>query len=51
MVYYRQKRKGEKKMKINLWRSELTGKIYEAPIDWLPKFSGWQLIATITKGE
>ena len=36
-------------MKINIWKSELTGKIYEAPIDWMPKFGGWQLIATITK--
>ncbi len=38
-------------MKINIWKSELTGKIYEAPVDWMPKFGNWQLIATITKGE
>lgn len=35
--------------KVNLWRSELTGRFYEMPIDWLPKFGGWQLIATIKK--
>ena len=37
----------EKKMKkVNIWRSEYTGEIYKMPIDWLPKFGGWQLIGT-----
>lgn len=37
----------EKKMKkVNIWRSEYTGEIYKMPVDWLPKFGGWQLIGT-----
>lgn len=31
---------------VNLWRSVPTGKIYEMPVDWFPKFGGWELIAT-----
>lgn len=34
-------------MKFNLWRSEYTGETYKMPIDWLPQFGGWQLVATI----
>jgi hypothetical protein len=36
-------------MKFNLWRSEYTGATYKMPIDWLPQFGGWQLVATITE--
>lgn len=32
---------------MNLWKSEYTGKIYEMPKDWLPKFGGWILIGSI----
>ena len=37
--------------KVNLWKSPLTGKTYEAPTDWLPKFGGWELVATIEKED
>lgn len=36
-------------MKVNLWKSTLTNQVYEMPIDWLPKFDGWELIGTIEK--
>lgn len=36
-------------MKYNLWKSVYSGEIYEMPIDWLPKFGGWELIGTIEK--
>lgn len=36
-------------MVVNIWKSELTGKIYEMPVDWLPKFGGWTLLDTIEK--
>lgn len=36
-------------MKVNIWKSIYTGCLYEMPIDWLPKFGGWQLVATIEK--
>ena len=35
--------------KYNLWRSVYTGQIIEAPVDFLPKFGGWDLIGTIEK--
>lgn len=31
-------------MKVNLWKNTHSEKIYEMPMDWLPKFSGWELI-------
>lgn len=34
-------------MKMNLWKSIYTNQIYRAPVDWLPKFGGWELIGTI----
>lgn len=34
---------------INLWRSTITGIVVETPVDFLPKFDGWELIGTITK--
>jgi len=43
------KTKEDNKMKFNLWRSEYTGATYKMPIDWLPQFGGWQLVATITE--
>ncbi len=44
------KKKGIKKMKkYNLWKSIYTDEIYEMPVDWLPKFGGWELIGTIEK--
>ena len=36
-------------MKVNLWRSVYTGEVHEAPVDWLPKFGGWELVGTIIK--
>lgn len=36
-------------MKYNLWKSTITGKIYEAPLDFFPKYEGWELVGTITK--
>lgn len=33
----------------NLWKSIYTNQIYKMPIDWLPTFAGWELIATIKK--
>ena len=36
-------------MKINLWKSTYSDKIYEMPIDWLPTFGGWELVGTIEK--
>ena len=35
--------------KINLWKSTITNKVYEMPIDWFPKFGGWELVGTIEK--
>jgi hypothetical protein len=51
MIYYnhKEKRKGAKIMKYNLWKSTLTGKIYEAPTDFIPQFGGWELVGTIIK--
>ncbi len=44
------KKKGIKKMKkYNLWKSVYTNEVYEMPVDWLPKFGGWELIGTIEK--
>ena len=38
-------------MVVNVWKSELTGKIYEMPVDWLPAkgMIGWELIGTIQR--
>lgn len=36
-------------MKMNLWKSLYSGITYEMPLDWLPKFSGWELVGTIEK--
>ena len=39
-------------MKVNLWKSTLSGQVYEMPLDWLPNpmYSvGWELIGTIEK--
>lgn len=33
----------------NLWKSVYTNKVYEMPIDWLPKFGGWELIGTVAE--
>lgn len=33
----------------NLWKSIYTNKVYEMPIDWLPKFGGWELIGTVAE--
>lgn len=50
MVYLSQEKgKGIKKMKVNLWKSIYTGKIYEMPVDWIPQFDGWELVGTIEK--
>lgn len=34
---------------INIWRSTITDTVIEVPVDFLPKFDGWELIGTITK--
>ena len=36
-------------MTMNIWRSVYTGYTYEMPINWMPKFDGWELIGTIEK--
>ena len=36
-------------MKMNLWKSTLSGVVYEMPIDWLPQFGGLELVGTIEK--
>lgn len=33
--------------KYNRWLSVPTGTIHEAEADWLPKFSGWELVGTV----
>ena len=34
---------------VNLWKSTLSGVVYEMPVDWLPQFGGWDLVGTIEK--
>jgi len=38
-------------MLINLWKSTLSGAVYEMPADWLPAkgMMGWELIGTIQR--
>ena len=37
-------------MKImNLWKSVHTNMVYEMPVDWLPRYGGWELVGTIEK--
>lgn len=36
-------------MKMNVWKSVYTGEVYEMPMDWMPKFEGWELIGTVEK--
>ena len=31
---------------VNVWKSEYTNNIVEAPVDFVPSFSGWELIGT-----
>lgn len=38
-------------MKVNVWKSTYSNEIYEMPIDWLPKFGGWELLGTIEKED
>ena len=38
-------------MKMNVWKSIYTGEVYEMPMDWMPKFGGWELIGTVEKQE
>lgn len=38
-------------MKVNVWKSIYSNEIYEMPIDWLPKFGGWELLGTIEKKD
>lgn len=38
-------------MMMNVWRSIYTGEVYEMPMDWIPKFGGWELIGTVEKQE
>ena len=44
-----EKNPNDGKIKVNLWKSSGTGVIYEAPINFLPKFNGWELVGTIEK--
>ena len=32
--------------KVNIWRSTYSGQVYEMPVDWLPDYGGWELVAT-----
>lgn len=34
---------------MNLWKSVYTNMVYEMPVDWLPTYSGWELVGTIEK--
>lgn len=34
---------------MNLWKSVYTNMVYEMPVDWLPIYSGWELVGTIEK--
>jgi len=36
-------------MLVNIWKSTITGCEVEAPVDFLPDFGGWELIATVEK--
>jgi len=36
-------------MMMNLWKSTLSGVVYEMPADWLPQFGGWELVGTVQK--
>lgn len=36
-------------MMMNLWKSTLSGVVYEMPTDWLPQFGGWELVGTVQK--
>lgn len=36
-------------MMMNVWRSIYTGEVYEMPMDWMPKFEGWELVGTVEK--
>jgi len=38
-------------MKVNLWRSTYSDQVYEMPTNWLPKFGGWDLVATVEKTD
>lgn len=38
-------------MMMNVWKSIYTGQEYEMPMDWMPKFGGWELIGTVEKQE
>lgn len=50
MLYLSQEKGKEiKKMKVNLWKSVYTGKVYKMPVDWVPQFGGWELVGTIEK--
>lgn len=35
--------------KYNVWRSTLSGMVYEMDLDWMPRFGGWELLGTIEK--
>lgn len=37
------------KVLVNVWKSTYTNEVYEMPTEWLPKFGGWELVATIEK--
>lgn len=35
-------------MKVyNVWKSTLTGEFYKMPLDWAPRFGGWEFIETV----
>ena len=37
----------DKNKPLNIWRSTCTGACYGAPLDWMPRFGGWELIGTV----
>lgn len=36
---------------MNLWKSTYTNEVYKMPVDWMPKFGGWELVGTIEKED
>jgi hypothetical protein len=32
--------------KVNIWRSTYSEQVYEMPVDWIPSYDGWELVAT-----
>ena len=35
--------------KYNVWKSTITGAIYEMPLDFIPQYEGWEFMGTVEK--